>query len=114
MKSRTRPWSSTKRQATRRASSHEVIAAASQGAANLPSYEPEATMNTLGKRLAHKAQLIPETGYNLVGLDDFEPPGEELYLIAHFATRAEAERAMELRLKENPDERLHVYAHDDA
>jgi hypothetical protein len=71
-------------------------------------------MSVLDKRLAHRAQFIPESGYNLVGLDDFEPPGEELYPIAHFATRAEAEQARARRLEKNPDEKLYIYAHDDA
>jgi hypothetical protein len=32
----------------------------------------------------------PDTGYNLVGIDDFELPGEMLYIIAHFDTWEEA------------------------
>ena len=38
-------------------------------------------------------RFTPEQGYNLVGVDDFEMPGKQLYLIGHFATRAEAEAA---------------------
>lgn len=26
----------------------------------------------------------PESGFNVVGIDEFEPPGEQLYFIEHF------------------------------
>jgi hypothetical protein len=35
----------------------------------------------------------PETGFNVVGIDDHEVPGEQLYLISHHETLEEAERA---------------------
>jgi hypothetical protein len=41
--------------------------------------------------LTEMDQFTPEQGWNLVGLDDFEPFGEKLYLIGHFETREEAE-----------------------
>jgi hypothetical protein len=30
------------------------------------------------------AKLAPESGYNLVGIDCYKPPGECFYLIGHF------------------------------
>jgi hypothetical protein len=36
---------------------------------------------------------FPKTGFNLVGIDDFNEPGEQLYLIAHFDTYEEALKA---------------------
>jgi len=38
-------------------------------------------------------EFTPETGFNLVGIDSYEMPGEKLYLIAHFDTLKEAEKA---------------------
>lgn len=40
-------------------------------------------------------EFTPETGFNLVGIDSYEMPGEKLYLIAHFDTLKEAEKAKE-------------------
>ena len=42
---------------------------------------------------SYKRSLVPKSGYNLVGPDGFEPPNEDLYLFAHYATREEAEAA---------------------
>jgi hypothetical protein len=70
--------------------------------------------DALQKRLDAKARMIPEAGFNLVGLDDYEQAGDELYLIDNFATRPEAEAAKTARLKENPDEKLFIYGSTDA
>lgn len=37
------------------------------------------------------AAMTPKKGYNLVGVDTFELPGEELFFVAHFDTWEEAE-----------------------
>ncbi|MBI1828722.1 MAG: hypothetical protein HY222_01625 [Thaumarchaeota archaeon] len=37
-------------------------------------------------------EFTPETGFNLVGIDCFEFPGEKIYLIGHFDTREEAKK----------------------
>ncbi len=37
-------------------------------------------------------EFTPETGFNLVGIDCYEQPGEKLYLIGHFDTRKKAEK----------------------
>ena len=31
-----------------------------------------------------KRKLTPETGFNLVGIDYFENPGNQLYIVEHF------------------------------
>jgi len=44
------------------------------------------------KAMERKRSLIPQSGFNVVGIDPFEMPDEALYLIAHTDTLAEAER----------------------
>lgn len=68
----------------------------------------------LKKRLAAKKEFTPKKGFNLVGVDDFEEPGDELYLISHHATRGEAEQAKKNRKTANPDETLHIYGSEAA
>lgn len=63
----------------------------------------------IGAILAEKDRFTPEHGFNLVGRDDFEPAGEQLYLVGHFPRREDAEAAMAARLAENPDEALYIY-----
>jgi hypothetical protein len=41
-----------------------------------------------------KAQFIPKKGFRLVGVDSFAMPGEAVYDMGIFATRAEAEAKM--------------------
>ena len=48
----------------------------------------------------------PKTGFNLVGVDTYEMPGEELYFISHHKTEAEANAAKASRDK---DEICHIY-----
>ncbi len=52
-----------------------------------------ATPTDLDFMAAYKRTLIPKSGYNLVAPDGFEPPNDDLYLIANYATREEAEAA---------------------
>ena len=66
-------------------------------------------MSDMEKRFAQKRQFTPEAGYNVVGLDDFEPAGEELYLIAHVDTREEAEALAEKKRAAHTD-KVHVFA----
>ena len=71
--------------------------------------------SVIDKMLAAKRAMIPRKGYNLVGLDDYEKPGEELYLIAHFATRRAAEKEKAARERENPDgDRMFIYGPKDG
>lgn len=50
-------------------------------------------MNPIKAMLAQKKKLTPKRGFNLVGLDDFEAPGEQLFLISQHKTEAEAKTA---------------------
>ena len=63
----------------------------------------------LDKMIANKESLIPKSGANLVELDDFEEPGEQLSLIAHYETAEEAEEAKRERLAVRPNQVLYVY-----
>ncbi len=58
-------------------------------------------------------RFIPKTGFNLVGLDDFEKPGEQLYLINSYGSRAEAEKAMKA-YGQKTDDKLFIYSPDNA
>ena len=51
-------------------------------------------VKALEARLKAKEQLTPKAGegYNVVGLDDYEEPGDELYLVANVDTQEEAEK----------------------
>jgi len=60
-------------------------------------------MSSMSKRLAQKKQFVPESGYNVVGVDSFEKPGEELYLIAHVDTEKEANAIAAKKRKAHSD-----------
>ena len=55
-------------------------------------------------------RCTPATGYNLVGVDRFEMPGECAYVIGHHTTIEEAQAALAHRRGQDPDEDLHIYA----
>lgn len=59
--------------------------------------------------LADVARFAPDVGFNVVGRDDFEAPGEMLYLVASCSTRAEAEAIVAARRKADADEVLFIY-----
>lgn len=68
-------------------------------------------MNSVDKILAQKAEMTPESGHNLVGLDDFGKPEEQgLYLVANFASMAEAETEKATREHNNPGQRYFIYS----
>lgn len=52
-------------------------------------------------------KLTPRTGFNLVGIDYFESPGGQLYLIEHFEMYQDALRAKQN--KQNPEEYFVLY-----
>jgi hypothetical protein len=54
-----------------------------------------------------KAQLTPESGFNLVGIDPFETRGNQLYLVEHFERYQDALSAKKSR--KNPDDYLILY-----
>lgn len=59
--------------------------------------------------LAQKKAMTPKSGFNLVGLDDFERPGEQLFIISSHKTQAEAERAQKKHHAKNPDTQTFIY-----
>jgi hypothetical protein len=54
-------------------------------------------------------RFTPKEGFNVVGVDSFERPGEALYLVGHYATRKEAAAAARAHEASSGD-RAHVYA----
>ena len=52
--------------------------------------------------------LTPESGFNLCGINYFEPLGRRLYLIEHFERYQDALHAKKTR--ERPDEYIILYA----
>lgn len=54
-----------------------------------------------------KKALTPESGFNLCGIDYFEPLGRRLYLIEHYDKYQDALKAKKER--ENPNEYLILY-----
>jgi hypothetical protein len=54
-------------------------------------------------------RCTPATGYNLVGVDRFEMPGECAYVIGHHTTIEEAQAALAHRGGQDPDEDPHIY-----
>jgi len=66
----------------------------------------------MDKRLADKKRHIPKEGFNIVGLDDFELPGEQLFLIKHCATEKEAKEYLQEWQKSNKDVVTFIYGPD--
>jgi hypothetical protein len=62
----------------------------------------------------NKEKFLPKQGYNVVGVDDFEVPGEQLYLVGHFVTREEADEARKRFEERNPGHEAHVYGPEDG
>jgi len=54
-----------------------------------------------------KIKLTPETGFNLIGIDYFGEPGNQLYLIEHFKMYQDALNAKKDR--KNQDEYFILY-----
>ena len=54
-------------------------------------------MGPTEKILADIDKHTPKTGYNLCGIDDFEPAGQQLYTIAHFETSEQVKEANKAR-----------------
>lgn len=59
--------------------------------------------------LVQKRKLTPTVGFNLVGLDDFELPGEQLFLISHHTTEPQAKQAQKTYAKHNKDTQTFIY-----
>lgn len=65
--------------------------------------------------LAQKDEMRPMKGFRLVGVDDFEPPGSQLYKIGDYSTRAEAEKALVSHVaKRSPSNTDALYIYEPA
>jgi hypothetical protein len=69
----------------------------------------EGTMGWFEDAQAEILRFTPKEGFNVVGVDSFEMPGEALYLVGHYATRKEALAAARAHEASSCD-RAHVYA----
>lgn len=58
-----------------------------------------------------KLALIPDSGFNLVGIDPFGQAGNRLYLIEHFDLYQDA--LMAKKRRKNPDEYIILYPNSD-
>ena len=54
-----------------------------------------------------KVKLTPEAGLDLIGIDDFAEPGNQLYLVEHFEMYQDALNAKKDR--KNPEEYFILY-----
>ncbi len=54
-----------------------------------------------------KFKLTPETGFDLIGIDYFADPGNQLYLVEHFEMYQDALKAKKER--KNPEEYFILY-----
>lgn len=70
-------------------------------------------MGLLDTILAEKARFVPDSGWNLVGLDEFQPAGEKLYLIGHFTDKELANAELAKRLSAGGDQ-VFLYGADAA
>lgn len=59
-----------------------------------------------------RKEMTPKKGFNCVGVDKFEVPGEALYLVSHHGSRAEALSAAKKMKRENPADDFYVYGPD--
>lgn len=70
-------------------------------------------MNVWEQRMAMKAKLIPETGFNLVEVDNYAREiDDELELLAHYDTAEEAAAEKAELLAEDPTRILYIYDKD--
>lgn len=65
--------------------------------------------NWLEAALAQVKALTPTSGFNVVGVDAYEKPGEALYFVAHTEDAAEAEK-IALEHTKKSGNKTHVYA----
>jgi len=73
---------------------------------NEPGAESKSIFDLMGEA---RNKMRPREGFNLVGLDDFEDFGDELYFIANYPTLEKAVEARDRRLARNPSEDLIIY-----
>lgn len=67
------------------------------------------TLETVAKRVE---EMTPKTGFNVVGVDRFEPVEEALYFVSHHETRTAAEAAAKAMSQANVEDSFHVYTRE--
>jgi hypothetical protein len=65
--------------------------------------------NMLDKILEAKKRVTPEQGFNVVGIDTYEMPGEEPFVIGHYDTVEEANAMVTAYKQSYPDTPVYVY-----
>lgn len=50
-------------------------------------------METAKKAIKHPFPWVPSAGYNVVNVDRYKAPGEDMWVLSHHKTEAEAEAA---------------------
>jgi hypothetical protein len=66
-------------------------------------------MNDLELMWTDRINHTPKSGYNVCGIDDYEKPGEQLYLVKHFKSYVKAKAFV----KQNKNQQLTIFAPDD-
>jgi hypothetical protein len=56
-----------------------------------------------------KAKMTPKTGFNVVGVDDFEMPGDELFLVGHYESKEDADHALAQAKAASPKTAYYIY-----
>lgn len=67
------------------------------------------TLETVAKQVE---EMTPKTGFNVVGVDRFEPVGEALYFVSHHDTRAAAEAVVSTMSQANREDSFYVYTRE--
>ena len=70
--------------------------------------------NDMYAMLAQKKKMIPKEGYNLIGLDDYEKAGDQLFVIDHFKSKAEAEGAEKKYKAKHRNTKTFIYGPEHA
>jgi len=61
-------------------------------------------------RLEAIEEMTPATGFNLVGVDEYEPPGDELFMIAHYEDKDVALAALRRTKAADPSGVYYLYS----
>jgi len=64
----------------------------------------------LKEAIENMAAFVPVDGFNVVGVDDFESPGEQLYLVEHVDTEKEAQEVLNAFKTHHPEVEAYIYA----
>jgi hypothetical protein len=68
----------------------------------------------IGAMIKNKEACVPEAGFNVVVLDDFEPPGKQLSVWRTVGTEQKAREVAEQAQRDNPKMVVYVYGADGA